>query len=72
MSETASERRSAFRKVLCFFSLCETFRTQSDDTGCWGECEICGKRVGFVDRATLRAFADAEYLREQSARTPTS
>lgn len=59
---------SLFRKPLCWFSLCQTFRTESDDTGVWGECTVCGKRVGFVDRATLRAFADAEYLREKALR----
>ncbi|MBZ9759432.1 hypothetical protein LB553_00835 [Mesorhizobium sp. CA8] len=58
----------AARGILCWFSLCQTFTTQSDDTGCWGECTLCGKRVGFVDRATLRAFADAEYLREMARR----
>lgn len=50
-----------FRKPLCWLGLCETFAAMSDDTGCWGECTICGKRASFVDRATLRAFADAEY-----------
>ena len=57
------------RKLLCWFSLCQTFRTESDNTGVWGECTICGKRVGFVDRATLRAFADAEILKEKLRRS---
>jgi len=34
--------------------------TQSDDTGCWGECIVCHKRFGFVSRADLRAYADKE------------
>jgi hypothetical protein len=39
------------------------FRTKYDDTGIWGECVFCHRRVGFVDSATLRAFADREYKR---------
>lgn len=56
------------RLPLCLTGLCRTFITQSDETGCWGECTICGKRVGFVDRATLRRFTDAEYEREMASR----
>lgn len=37
--------------------------TNSDDSGVWGECVRCHRRFGFVDRATLRRFADAEYAR---------
>jgi hypothetical protein len=59
---------TALRKPLCWLGLCQTFRTESDDTGAWGECSLCGKRVGFVSRADLRAFADAEYEREMAGR----
>lgn len=50
-----------FRKILCLLNRCRTFVTQCDDTCCWGECSICGKRVGFVSRDDLRRYADAEY-----------
>ena len=48
------------RKILCLTGMCFTFRTQSDDTGCWGECSICQKKVGFVSREALRRYADQE------------
>lgn len=48
------------RKIfLCPLLLCAC-RPESDETGCWGECVTCGRRFGFVDRATLRARCDAE------------
>lgn len=34
--------------------------SESDDTGCWGECIICHRRFGFVTRSELRAFADRQ------------
>ncbi len=43
---------------LCAMSLCRTFRPASDENGCWGQCSYCGKRAGYVDRATLRRYAD--------------
>ena len=43
---------------ICPLGLCP-HAPMSDDTGCWGECIHCGSRAGFVDRATLRAYADA-------------
>lgn len=55
------------RKLLCWLGMCAC-RTASDDTGCWGECIHCGRRVGFVDRATLRAYADREMARERIRR----
>lgn len=58
-----------FRRVLCRLSLCQTFSTNSDDTGVWGECGLCGKRVGFVPREALRRYADAEYAKA-SGETP--
>lgn len=64
--------RSIFRLPLCWLSLCQTFRTNSDETGCWGECQLCGKRVGFVDRATLRAYCDAEERASKPSPLPTS
>lgn len=41
------------------------FRTAGDATGCWGECVECGKRVGFVARATLDAITDRDLARYQ-------
>ena len=67
-SNTSRGRLTALRKPLCWLGLCQTFTTMSDDSGCWGECTLCGKRVGFVDRPTLRAFAENEWLREQAER----
>jgi hypothetical protein len=49
-----------YRKPLCWAGLCQTFRTESDDNGVWGECAICGQRAGYVDRPTLRRLADTE------------
>ncbi len=49
-----------YRKPLCWAGMCNTFRTESDDTGQWGECAICHKRVGFVGRVTLRRIAAEE------------
>lgn len=53
-----------YRKPLCLVGLCQTFCTASDDDGVWGECSICQKRAGYVDRATLRRVADAEAARD--------
>lgn len=50
-----------FRKLfLCAFGLCQTFKQQADETGCWGECAKCGERVGFVSRADLRRYCERE------------
>ena len=54
------------RKIfLCPLGACP-FKAADDETGCWGECIHCGKRAGFVDRATLRAYADREYEMRQA------
>jgi hypothetical protein len=34
--------------------------TESDNDGVWGQCIICHKRFGYVDRKTLRAYIDRE------------
>lgn len=52
---------------LCPIAMCPCI-PMSDETGCWGECLHCGKRYGFVDRATLRAYADAEYAEYEANR----
>ena len=57
--ETIAGKQPWYRKPLCWTGTCDTFRTESDDTGCWGQFSICGLRSGFVDRATLRRVADA-------------
>lgn len=48
------------RLILCPMGLCQTFRTAFDDTACWGECTICGRRSGEVSREALRRCAEAE------------
>lgn len=55
------------RKIVCLFHMCP-HAPASDDTGCWGECVICGKRAGFVGRATLRRACDREYEQELKRR----
>ncbi len=50
------------RLTLCALGMCPC-APEDDETGCWGECIHCGRRFGFVDRATLRAYADREYER---------
>lgn len=49
------------RLILCKLSLCETFKTASDESGIWGECQKCGKRVGYVDRRSLRDIGRREF-----------
>lgn len=51
------------RLTLCRLGLCETFKTASDESGIWGECQKCGKRVGHVDRAGLREIGRREFER---------
>ena len=64
--------RPWYRLPLCWASLCG-FKAECDDTGCWGECITCHRRVGFVDRATLRRVCDAEAAALELARqTPTA
>lgn len=53
------------RLTLCRLSLCETFKTASDENGVWGECQKCGKRVGYVDRASLREIGRREEERSR-------
>lgn len=59
------------RLTLCKLSLCETFKTASDEQGIWGECQKCGRRVGYTDRAALRDIGRREYeaeMRQREAR----
>lgn len=61
-------RASLIRRLtLCRMQMCP-FTQGSDETGVWGECVRCGKRSGFIDRATLRAYADREYEAEMRRR----
>lgn len=53
------------RLTLCRLSLCETFKTNSDERGIWGECQKCGKRVGHVDRNELREIGRREWEASQ-------
>ena len=52
------ELSALLRKPLCCLGMCPHFT--KDATGIWGECVHCGKRVGFVSSAELRAYADRE------------
>jgi hypothetical protein len=52
------DKRTLARKALCALQLCQTFRTQEDEFGIWGECERCGRRAGYMSRAELRAVGD--------------
>lgn len=36
------------------------YREGFDDSGCFGECCVCGKRIGLVSRRQLRRYLDAE------------
>lgn len=54
-------------KLLCALGS-HPCRPVCDDTGCWGECDRCHRRFGFVDRASLRRYADAEYARAALAK----
>lgn len=56
------------RVILCKLSLCETFKTASDEYGIWGECQKCGRRVGYVNRADLRRIGRREYEAEMQRR----
>lgn len=47
------------RMFLCWHSGCP-FVAKSDDNGCWGECTVCGKEVGYVTRAAIRRYIEAE------------
>lgn len=51
-----SDKRPWWKLPMCLAGWCG-FITGSDDTGIWGECATCGKRVGFVSREELRAYA---------------
>lgn len=56
------------RLTLCKLSLCETFKTHSDEAGIWGQCQKCGKRVGYVGRLELREIGRREYEAEMRRR----
>lgn len=51
-----TDRRSWFRKLFCWGGcMC---RPYADEGGCGGQCIQCGKVVGYVTRAELRAICD--------------
>lgn len=63
---------SFLRKVfLCRFGLCSTFKTNGNDTHLWGECQICGKRVGEISREAIRRYMDAQERWERPLTVPT-
>ncbi len=51
-----TDTRSWFRKLFCW-GWCPC-RHYEDAGGCGGQCIRCGKVVGYVTRAQLRAYAD--------------
>jgi len=57
-----TDRVSIFHRIACRLGLTQTFVQGEDDTGVWGECTVCGKRVGFVSRETLRSYAGAIFV----------
>lgn len=73
--ETSKQRfntpQGPLRRIGCALSMCQTFSQQSDDDGVWGECSRCGKVVGFVSRAKLRDYADAEHARRTASTSLT-
>lgn len=64
---TKTGKRPIWKLPMCWAGMC-AYRTNSDDDGVWGECATCGKRAGYVSRQELRAYADAEFEREQQKR----
>lgn len=48
-----------FRWLRCLMQMCP-HEQRGDGTGCWGQCVDCGKRVGFVSSADLRAYIERE------------
>lgn len=63
-----AEKLTLLRRIVCAFGACQTFSTQSDDSGVWGECHVCGKQVGFVTREELRRYCDQEVEAEMARR----
>lgn len=56
---------SLFHRMACHLGLTQTFVQGGDDTGIWGECSVCGKRVGFVSREELRRYAGAIFVSDE-------
>lgn len=59
MSETAPPSR--WFGLRCLLRMCPC-RHYEDAGGCGGQCINCGKIVGYVTRAELRAWADGEAI----------
>ena len=57
-----TDPRPWWRRLLCRFGRCPC-RHYEDDGGCGGQCVRCGRIVGYVTRAQLRAYADREIAR---------
>jgi hypothetical protein len=56
--------RPWWRRLLCRFGQCAC-RHYEDAGGCGGQCVRCGRIVGYVTRAQLRAYADREIARHR-------
>ena len=48
------------KKIMCLLKQCLCI-LYSDKGGCGGQCIHCRKIVGYVDRETLRRYADGVY-----------
>lgn len=59
-------RRKWYRAPLCWIGVC-LHKPFFDEGGCGGQCISCGKICGYVTRAQLRGFADAEFAKSDPA-----
>jgi hypothetical protein len=60
MSRALVTAKAIAHRLWLVYHRCHCF-TVCDETGCWGECRICGKRFGFVSRDLLRQIADTDF-----------
>lgn len=58
------------RLLMCPMGLCQTFRPRADDTACWGECDLCGRRAGETSRKDLRGYITVEGATEGAWEAP--
>jgi hypothetical protein len=60
--EQTTDPRPWWLRLWCRLLTC-TCVPYSDEGGCGGQCVRCGRVVGYVTRAQLRAYADREMRR---------
>ena len=58
------------RLLMCPMGLSQTFRPRADDTACWGECDLCGRRAGETSRKDLRGYITVEGATEGAWEAP--